>query len=93
MPTGGTEGESVASPSSVGTRTKMDDPPSNQERKEITMSDEQIEVMAATMSNVSLALGRVRRDVAHRIRNQQKLVADRRRDAQVNQDLLKLRLR
>lgn len=57
------------------------------------MSDEQIEIFAMTLSNVPEALGRVSPNLANRIRGQQEDVADKRREAQVNEDLLRLRVR
>lgn len=57
------------------------------------MSDEQIEIFAMTLSNVSEALDRVSPSLADRIRGQQEDVADTRREAQVNEDLLRLRIR
>jgi hypothetical protein len=57
------------------------------------MSDEQIKIFAMTLSNVSEALSRVSPSLADRIRGQQEDVADKRREAQVNEDLLRLRVR
>lgn len=56
------------------------------------MSDEQIAILVQTVSNVSAALDDVPRDVADRIREQQEDVADTRRKAQVNEDLLRMRV-
>jgi hypothetical protein len=57
------------------------------------MSDEQIEILAATIANVSEALNGVSHALASRIRSEQEEVADTRRRAQVNEDLLRLRVR
>jgi len=69
------------------------DTPAPERDTESKMSDEQIQIIALTFSNVSQALRRVPADLAHRIREQQEDVADKRREAQVNEDLLRLRVR
>jgi hypothetical protein len=56
------------------------------------MSDEQIEIMALTVSDVAEALNDVPEDLAQRIRGQQEDVAETRRRAQANEDLLRLRV-
>jgi hypothetical protein len=66
---------------------------SGQQMESGGMSDEQIEIFAMTLSNVSEALDRVSPSLADRIRGQQEDVADTRREAQVNEDLLRLRVR
>jgi hypothetical protein len=63
------------------------------EKAEPEMSDEQIEIVAMTMADVPEALNDVDEELADRIRTEQEDVADTRRRAQVNEDLLSLRVR
>jgi hypothetical protein len=57
------------------------------------MSTEQIEIFARTVSDVAGALEEAPDKLADRIRDQQEDVAETRRQAQVNEDLLRLRVR
>ena len=73
----------------VTTTPNADAPPES----ERTTPDEQIEILAQTVANVSAALNRVKDEaLADRIRSEQEDVADTRRRAQANEDLLRLRV-
>jgi hypothetical protein len=91
------EAKSVPSPLPKGRVEKMGSEADKQgasgQNMESGMSDEQIKIFAMTLSNVSEALSRVSPSLADRIRGQQEDVADKRREAQVNEDLLRLRVR
>lgn len=91
------EAKSVPSPLPKGRVEEMGSEADKQgasgQNMESGMSDEQIKIFAMTLSNVSEALSRVSPSLADRIRGQQEDVADKRREAQVNEDLLRLRVR
>ena len=86
----------VVSPASVDHSSETVGGPPNEStpmEAELGMSTEQIEILSTAFADVPEALEVVSQDLADRIRGDQEAVADTRRRAQVNSDLLRLRVR